>query len=77
MPLIRRAKRPAEPPPERLADLEFLALVKASLEAYVPGVTRGAELRGNSLISPQGWRWRSCRPGMAADATTTSPRCRT
>ena len=27
----------------------------AGLEEYAPGVTRGAELKGNSLISPQGW----------------------
>ncbi|MEV6873016.1 DUF6348 family protein [Amycolatopsis sp. NPDC051128] len=40
---------------ERLPDLEFLALVRASLEACAPGVTRGAELKGSSLISPHGW----------------------
>ncbi|MEV6443154.1 DUF6348 family protein [Amycolatopsis sp. NPDC051716] len=40
---------------KRLPDLEFLALVRASLEASAPGVTRGAELKGNSLISPRGW----------------------
>ncbi|MFG2943990.1 DUF6348 family protein [Streptomyces adustus] len=50
----RRAGRP-EPSPERLPDLEFLALVKASLEEYAPGVTQGAELKGQSLLSPHGW----------------------
>jgi hypothetical protein len=39
-----------------LSDLEFLALVKASLEEVAPGVTEGATLRGNSLLSPtRGW----------------------
>ncbi|MEV5568419.1 DUF6348 family protein [Spirillospora sp. NPDC052269] len=52
---IRRRQGAADPPGERLPDLEFLALVKASLEEYEPGVTRGAELKGNSLLSPQGW----------------------
>ncbi|MFF3663463.1 DUF6348 family protein [Streptomyces olivochromogenes] len=52
---IRRRARDAEPPPERLPDLEFLALVKASLERYAPGVTERAELKGNSLSSPHGW----------------------
>ena len=55
MPLIRRRTREAEPPEQRLPDLEFLALVKASMEEYAPGVTQGAELKGNSLISPRGW----------------------
>lgn len=55
MPLIRRRSREAEPPTERLPDLEFLALVKASLERIAPGVTRGAQLKGNSLLSPRGW----------------------
>lgn len=55
MPLIRRREPAAEPPVERLPDLEFLALVRESLEASVPGVTDGAELKGNSLISPRGW----------------------
>ncbi|WP_152645058.1 DUF6348 family protein [Kitasatospora griseola] len=52
---IPRMKRKAEPPVNRLADLEFLALVKAGLEELVPGVTEGAQLKGNSMISPQGW----------------------
>jgi Family of unknown function (DUF6348) len=56
MPLIRRRTLDAEPPGEsRLPDLEFLAVVRASLEAYAPGTTEGAELKGNSLISPNGW----------------------
>lgn len=55
MPWIRRRARDAEPPPERLPDLEFLALVKASLERYAPGVTERTELKGNSLSSPHGW----------------------
>lgn len=55
MPWIRRRARRAQPPGERLADLEFLALVQASLEEYAPGVTRGSELKGNSLSSPSGW----------------------
>ena len=60
MPLIRRRAHDAEPPEQRLAeqrlpDLEFLALVQESLEQYAPGVTQGTELKGNSLISPQGW----------------------
>jgi hypothetical protein len=52
---IRRRARKAQQSEERLPDLEFLALVKASLEEYAPGVTRGAELKGNSLSSPNGW----------------------
>ncbi|MEU6275027.1 DUF6348 family protein [Streptomyces populi] len=55
MPWIRRRPRKAQPSEERLPDLEFLALVRASLEEYAPGVTRGAELKGNSLSSPSGW----------------------
>jgi hypothetical protein len=59
MPFIRRRTRDAEPPEqpseERLPDLEFLALVKAGLEEFAPGVTQGAELKGNSLLSPRGW----------------------
>ncbi|MGV9249042.1 DUF6348 family protein [Streptomyces sp. NPDC003710] len=51
----RRRARDAQPREERLPDLEFLALVQASLEEYAPGVTQGAELKGNSLISPHGW----------------------
>jgi hypothetical protein len=38
-----------------MPDLEFLALVRASLEREAPGVTRGAELKGSALHSPQGW----------------------
>jgi hypothetical protein len=48
-------RMPLIPPDERLSDLDFLALVKASLEEYAPGVTLGAELKGSSLISPRGW----------------------
>ncbi|MFJ7301046.1 DUF6348 family protein [Streptomyces sp. NPDC099088] len=55
MPWIRRRARQAKSAGERLPDLEFLALVRASLEEYAPGVTRGAVLRGNSLSSPSGW----------------------
>ncbi|MGX1545232.1 DUF6348 family protein [Streptomyces adustus] len=55
MPWIRRRAHRPEPSPERLPDLEFLALVKASLEEYAPGVTQGAELKGQSLLSPHGW----------------------
>ena len=55
MPLIRRRARNAEPPDERLPDLEFLALVRDSLEEQAPGVTEGTELKGNSLVSPHGW----------------------
>ncbi|MGX9890455.1 DUF6348 family protein [Streptomyces sp. NPDC002276] len=52
---IRRHKRKEEPQAKRLPDLEFLALVRAGLEEFAPGVTQGAELKGNSLVSPQGW----------------------
>jgi hypothetical protein len=55
MPWIRRRARNAEPPADRLPDLEFLSLVRASLEEYAPGVTEGSELKGSSLISPRGW----------------------
>jgi hypothetical protein len=55
MPWIRRRAHDADSPPERLPDLEFLALVKASLERSAPGVTEGSELKGNSLSSPHGW----------------------
>ncbi|MFD8498069.1 DUF6348 family protein [Amycolatopsis sp. NPDC059657] len=55
MSAMRGRKRDVGSGAERLPDLEFLALVRASLEAYAPGVTRGAELKGNSLVSPQGW----------------------
>lgn len=55
MPWIRRRTRDAaEPPSERLPDLEFLALIQASMESYAPGVTDGSELKGNSLSSPHG-----------------------
>ncbi|KAB1977577.1 DUF6348 family protein [Streptomyces triticiradicis] len=52
---IRRRTRKEEPPANRLPDLEFLALVRAGLEEFAPGVTQDAQLKGNSLISPQGW----------------------
>ncbi|MFE6866135.1 hypothetical protein ACFVFS_06230 [Kitasatospora sp. NPDC057692] len=39
----------------RLPDLAFLALVRDALEEIHPGCTEGAELKGNSLLSPQGW----------------------
>jgi hypothetical protein len=52
---IRRRPRKVEQPSDRLPDLEFLALVKERLEAFSPGATRGAELKGNSLLSPDGW----------------------
>jgi hypothetical protein len=55
MPWIRRRARKARTPEERLSDLDFLALVKASLEEFAPGVTRGTRLKGNSLSSPLGW----------------------
>lgn len=52
---IRRRPRPTEPPAGRLPDLDFLALVRDALEEIAPGSTAGAELKGNSLLSPQGW----------------------
>lgn len=52
---IRRRKRKEEPSANRLPDLEFLALVRAGLEEFAPGVTQGAQLKGNSLLSPHGW----------------------
>ncbi|MGW6054331.1 DUF6348 family protein [Streptomyces sp. NPDC055189] len=52
---IRRRTRTKEPAAKRLPDLEFLGLVRSGLEAFAPGVTQGAQLKGNSLISPQGW----------------------
>ncbi|MFJ9428416.1 DUF6348 family protein [Streptomyces sp. NPDC101490] len=52
---IRRRTRKEEPPANRLPDLEFLALVRSGLEEFAPGVTQGAQLKGNSLISPNGW----------------------
>ncbi|MFF9813456.1 DUF6348 family protein [Streptomyces sp. NPDC014006] len=52
---IRRRTRKEEPPANRLPDLEFLALVRGGLEEFAPGVTQGAQLKGNSLISPHGW----------------------
>jgi hypothetical protein len=44
---IRRHTRKEEPPAKRLPDLEFLALVRAGLEEFAPGVTQGAQLKGN------------------------------
>jgi hypothetical protein len=41
--------------PERLPDLDFLALVRDALADLAPGATDGAELKGNSLTSPAGW----------------------
>ncbi|MFC5908422.1 DUF6348 family protein [Streptacidiphilus monticola] len=55
MPWIRRRARNDEPPAERLPDLDLLAVVRTRLEAFAPGVTEGAELKGNSLLSPSGW----------------------
>ena len=56
MPWIRRRARDSQSAGGRLPDLEFLALVKAGLEEVAPGVTEGARLRGNSLMSPtRGW----------------------
>src|ERR1700761_1032126 len=53
---IRRRARDGQSAGGRLPDLEFLALVKASLEELAPGVTEGARLRGNSLMSrTRGW----------------------
>ncbi|MBK3566429.1 MULTISPECIES: DUF6348 family protein [unclassified Streptomyces] len=52
---IRRHRRKQEPPAQRLPDLEFLALVRAGLEEFAPGTAQGAQLKGNSLISPDGW----------------------
>jgi hypothetical protein len=53
---MRRRARDGQTAGARLSDLEFLALVKASLEEVAPGVTEGARLRGNSLMSPaRGW----------------------
>jgi hypothetical protein len=52
---FRRRTRPAEPTGQHLPDLEFLTLVRTALEELAPGMTRGAELKGNSLLSPQGW----------------------
>ena len=55
MPWIRRPKHDDQPASKRLPDLDFLALVKAGLEELAPGVTRGAEVKGSSLLSPSGW----------------------
>lgn len=55
MPWIRRERHDAEPSPARLPDLEFLDLVRSSLEEWAPGFTQDAELKGQSLLSPQGW----------------------
>ncbi|MFF4448473.1 DUF6348 family protein [Streptomyces sp. NPDC001502] len=52
---IRRHLRRTEPRAGRLPDLDFLALVRDALEEVAPGCTAGAELKGNSLLSPQGW----------------------
>ncbi|MFB7373441.1 DUF6348 family protein [Streptomyces sp. NPDC056222] len=52
---IRRRPRATEPPKSRLPDLEFLSLVRDALEEVAPGCTARAELKGNSLLSPQGW----------------------
>ncbi len=52
---IRRRLRRTEPHAGRLPDLDFLALVRDALEEVAPGCTAGAELKGNSLLSPQGW----------------------
>jgi hypothetical protein len=52
---IRRRRRHEQPVGKRLPDLDFLALVKSGLEESAPGVTRGAQLKGNSLSSPSGW----------------------
>jgi hypothetical protein len=77
MPWLRRGARDAEQPEGRLPDLEFLVLVQAGLEAYAPGVTRGYELKGNSLISPSGWVIAVTPPHHGTPTTTTLPRCRT
>jgi hypothetical protein len=56
---IRRAGRSAPKaggsPQDRLSDLEFLALVREALETIAPRVTKGATLKGSSLVSPRGW----------------------
>ncbi|MFE4359946.1 MULTISPECIES: DUF6348 family protein [Streptomycetaceae] len=52
---IRRRSRATEPPDGRLPDLAFLALVRDALEEVAPDSTAGAELKGNSLLSPRGW----------------------
>lgn len=52
---IRRLLRTPRPPEGRLPDLEFLALVRDALEEIAPGCTAGAEIKGNSLLGPQGW----------------------
>ena len=55
MPLFRRRPELAQPVGRHLPDLEFLALVRAVLEEMAPGVTRDVVLKGNSMLSPQGW----------------------
>jgi len=55
MPWPGRRSRKAKPSDERLPDLDFLALVRDSLEELDPGVTAGSNLKGNSLSSPRGW----------------------
>ncbi|MFJ1757837.1 DUF6348 family protein [Kitasatospora sp. NPDC088134] len=52
---IRRRTNQKPPDDGRLPDLEFLALVRDALEEIAPGVTEGARLKGNSLMSPAGW----------------------
>ncbi|MFE7595388.1 hypothetical protein ACFU6K_38920 [Kitasatospora sp. NPDC057512] len=52
---IRRRSRTTEPPDGRLPDLAFLTLVRDALEEIAPGSTAGAELKGNSPLSPRGW----------------------
>jgi hypothetical protein len=44
---IRRHTRKEEPSAKRLPDLELLALVRTGLEEFAPGVTQGAQLKGN------------------------------
>ncbi|MEV7170437.1 DUF6348 family protein [Streptomyces sp. NPDC093224] len=52
---LRRRLRRTEPHTGRLPDLDFLSLVRDALEELAPGCTAGAELKGNSLLSPHGW----------------------
>jgi hypothetical protein len=44
---------------------------QASLEAFAPGVTEGAELKGNSLLSPHGWAVAVAPPQHGVVGTTT------
>ncbi|MEV4253159.1 DUF6348 family protein [Spirillospora sp. NPDC049652] len=55
MPFMRRRTSGTGPAGKRLPDLEFLALVRDCLEEYAPGAAHGAELKGNTLFSPDGW----------------------